>query len=128
MKQRCFNSNNAAFVNYGARGITVCEDWMKFPAFKAWAEANGYTDDMTLERDDVNRGYSPDNCRWIPATEQANNRRSTRWTSYAGETKSLREWSRDERCVVTYATLYARVVKNGWDMEDAMTTPAGERR
>lgn len=127
MKQRCFNSNCSGFPLYGGRGITVCEEWMKFSAFQKWAEQSGYDDTLTLERNDVNDGYNPDNCRWIPHAEQAANRRSVLLMEYEGERRSLKEWSSDDRCVVKYHTLYHRV-KNGWDMHSAMTIPAGGRR
>lgn len=127
IKQRCYNSNNAAFVNYGGRGIGMHEEWARdFKAFNAWAHANGYTDDMTIERLDVDGNYEPGNCSWIPKANQASNRRSTIWREYQGETKNLKEWSRDVRCTVKYHTLYTRI-RNGWDMPRAMTTPAATK-
>ena len=78
MKSRCFNPNNKSYSRYGGRGITVCDEWKNdFEAFQKWALENGYTDELTIERKDVNKGYSPDNCCWITAQEQAKNRRTT---------------------------------------------------
>lgn len=76
MKSRCNNSNVPAYTNYGGRGITVCDEWEKFENFREWAMQSGYAETLTLERKDVNKGYSPDNCKWIPKSEQPKNRRN----------------------------------------------------
>lgn len=75
MKQRCLNPNVKGFENYGGRGIAICEDWMEFVSFRDWATGNGYRDDLTIERLDVNGDYEPSNCTWIPKSEQSKNRR-----------------------------------------------------
>lgn len=80
MKQRCFNKNNPVFKHYGARGITVCQEWHdSFEAFYEWAMAAGYKPEAlrgecTLDRIDNDGNYEPFNCRWVDMKVQSNNR------------------------------------------------------
>lgn len=76
MKQRCYNSENSHYSNYGEKGICICNEWMcenGLQNFIEWSLNNGYNENLTIDRIDSNKGYSPDNCQWI--TQSANSSR-----------------------------------------------------
>ena len=74
MKQRCNNKKNAFYYRYGGRGIRVCEEWLTFEPFMEWALANGYREDLTIDRIDNDGNYCPDNCKWSTQREQSMNK------------------------------------------------------
>jgi hypothetical protein len=77
MHTRCYNPNFKFYHHYGGRGITICDEWLhNFQAFYDWAMVNGYKDDLTIDRIDSNKGYSPHNCRWVTMAEQNKNKRA----------------------------------------------------
>ena len=74
MKKRCYSSKNNDYRYYGGKGIRICEDWKNdFASFHNWAMENGYSDVLTIDRKDNEKGYSPDNCRWVTRAEQNRN-------------------------------------------------------
>ena len=124
IKGRCLNHKNSSYQNYGGRGIKICEEWKdNFENFYEWAMSNGYKDDLSIDRIDVNNGYFPENCRWVTDEVQSRNRRNNRKYSHDGETKTLSEWAREYG--IDRKTLSDRMDKFGWDFEKALTTKAG---
>lgn len=122
-RRRCRSPRDKNYPQYGGRGIRVCDAWNSaFEPFREWAMAHGYAPGMTIDRIDVNGHYTPENCRFIQFLEQGENRRQTVWITYAGETKSIRGWSQDPRCVVKEKTLSSRL-RAGWLPEKALTVP-----
>lgn len=118
MKTRCYNKHSEKYKNYGSRSIVVCDEWKHdFEAFYNWAMDNNYRDDLTIDRIDNNKGYSPDNCKWSTPKQQVRNRRNTVRLTYNGETKSLAEWS--EILNLNYHTVYDRY-KHGWNTKDIL--------
>lgn len=73
MLDRCYNENSIAYKYYGLKDITVCEEWKKSINFLNWALENGYNKGLTIDRIDSNKGYCPENCRWVTMKEQTRN-------------------------------------------------------
>lgn len=104
MKDRCYNLNNPKFKDYGGRGIQICEEWLKsYNNFYTWAINNGYSENLTIDRTNVDKDYSPDNCTWLPFSLQGLNKRNTIKLTYKGETKPLVKWAKELN--INYATL-----------------------
>jgi hypothetical protein len=114
---RCNNKNNISYKNYGGRGIKICPEWHDFASFRDWALANGYQDDLSIDRIDVNGNYEPLNCRWITIKEQSNNKRNNKFIDYNGERLTYTEWSRR----LGHHSLVGERIKAGWDPIDAIT-------
>lgn len=94
MKKRCYNQNSTNYKNYGNRGISVCDEWLEdYPKFKDWSLSHGYSDELTIDRINVNLGYCPENCRWVDLIAQANNRRNSRFYTIDGISKTIRGWA-----------------------------------
>lgn len=122
IKNRCYNKNNKYYFNYGGRGITMCDEWKNdFIKFKNWALENGFEEHLTIDRIDNNKGYFPENCRWVTKQKQDRNKRSNKNFTWRGETHCVQEWC--EILGFTRDCLYTRLVRNKWDIEKAMTTP-----
>lgn len=119
--QRCTNPKDTSWERYGAKGVTICDEWRSFPAFRDWAFANGYDDSLTIDRIDPNGNYEPSNCRWASVREQANNKQGTLWIEYGGERLQLSYWA--ERLGLPYHTLYDRLHRYGWSVDRAFTEP-----
>lgn len=87
MKQRCYNTKRANYKYYGGRGIVICDEWLNSPqAFYDWATANGYRENLTIDRINTDGNYEPQNCRWSSFKEQATNKRPWSNTGVSGIT------------------------------------------
>ncbi len=71
MKSRCYNPNSQRWKYYGAKGVTVCEEWSNVESFCKWAEENGYKEGLSIDRINPDLGYSPDNCEWVTVSENS---------------------------------------------------------
>lgn len=110
MRQRCGNPNDHAYPLYGGRGIFVCTEWeSNFQAFKEWSYANGYTDKLTIDRIDGNKGYYPENCRWADMHTQQNNTSRNIRIVFCGEERTISEWA--EFLGIPYQTIWHRYEK-----------------
>ena len=120
MKSRCYNAHTKDFSYYGAKGIKVCDEWKQsFEHFKDWAFANGYSDDLTLDRIDGMKDYCPTNCRWVDRKTQSRNLSSNVVLTIYGISKTITEWS--ETCGIDRHTIRKRLDR-GWDAEKALIT------
>lgn len=81
MRGRCHNPEDAGFKTYGARGIAVCDEWRcSFEGFQAWSLANGYADNLEIDRRNNNGNYEPSNCRWVDGLTNRQNTRQAKLT------------------------------------------------
>jgi hypothetical protein len=115
MRKRCNAQYCEDYKDYGARGITVCERWDSFANFHA--DMGDCPTGYSLDRIDVNKGYSPENCRWADAKTQARNKTNTRWITYNGITKALCEWA---ELSGTKRTMIDKRINRGWSIGEAI--------
>lgn len=120
MKRRCYDDIPRYLKHYRDKGITVCDEWLNNPqAFFDWALANGYTDKLTLDRKNNDKGYSPDNCRFISQTDQTKNMGKNVLITINGETKILSEWAKIYNILPSLVSY--RMLHMGLSGEEAVT-------
>ena len=119
MMTRCRNSKDKHYKWYGARGIMICEKWLSFDGFYEDMQ-DGYADDLTLDRIDVDGNYEKSNCKWSTVQEQCDNRRSNHYITYQGITDTLTNTCK--RCNVSRSLVTDRL-KTGWDVKSAIERP-----
>ncbi|MCG2321552.1 hypothetical protein K4T56_06395 [Staphylococcus epidermidis] len=111
MKSRCNNERSKDYSRYGGRGIKVCEEWSNdFVAFHNWAINNGYKENLTIDRIDVNGYYEPNNCRWVSMKEQSVNKENTLTIAFKGKEKHISELS--EELNIPASTIWYRYKNN----------------
>lgn len=120
MINRTTNSKSKDYKNYGGRGITVCQEWKNFLNFKEWALNNGYSEELTIDRMENDKGYSPDNCRWADRETQDNNKRQTIMLLYKGKMQSAEQWAKEYN--INRSTLIHRL-NRGMSIKEALETP-----
>jgi len=124
-KSRCHNPNDKRFVKYGERGIKVCQKWRNrdtgfYNFILDMGLPPGEGLQWSIERQDVNKGYQPDNCCWLDMKGQANNRTNNTMINFMGQVKSLSEWA---ETVGMPAKVVSRRINKGWSTSDALLTP-----
>lgn len=118
------------FKYYGARGVSVCDEWTKdADAYIDWALANGFKKNsgLQVDREDNDGPYSPENCRIVTTIVNANNKSNNFIVAAFGETKTVAEWTRDNRCAVSYGTLWERLRSHRDTPEVSIASPAWRR-
>jgi hypothetical protein len=120
MMNRCYEETNVSYRNYGERGITVCREWHDVANYIAWAEQQGWSEGLTIDRINNDLGYCPSNCRLASMTEQGNNRRNNHILEYRGKSQTVAQWSRE--LGIRIGTIFNRL-RLGWTVEDALRTP-----
>ena len=121
MRLRCYNENNVNYKYYGGKGVTICDEWLlSFENFFDWAINNGYNENLTIDRIDSEKEYSPDNCKWSTKKEQAYNRSMSVKLTLNGRTMYMTEWA--EELEIDKKILSWRY-NNGWSDEEILTRP-----
>lgn len=122
MLDRCSNPKNKHYNDYGGRGISVCERWKS--SFENFLSDMGgrFADGMTIERDDVNGNYYPENCRLATSLEQSQNKRNSHFLLFRGKSQCVSAWARE--LGIQAGTIYVRINKLGWSVDMALSTPA----
>ena len=127
VKTRCYNKKSKFYKNYGGRGIVICNEWKNnFNSFYNWAMSNGYQDDLTIDRIDVNENYEPSNCRWVDIKTQQRNRGNNYLIKYNGEEHCVTEWGRI--LGINYGTILYRLKKLKWSIRKAFTEPVKNKK
>ena len=126
MRQRCNKPRCQAYRKYGAKNISVCDEWDKsFESFRDWALSNGYENELTLDRINCKGNYEPSNCRWVTQKVQQNNRSNNVHLTYHGKTLSIMDWANISKIKLT--VLYDRYYR-GWDVKRIFEQPVRGHR
>ncbi len=119
IRDRCQNKSAAKYLDYGGRGISVCERWQKFENFLA-DMGEKPSPEYSLDRINNDGDYEPGNCRWADAKMQANNRRSSRFIEFDGNRKTIAQWA--DQTGLSQPMIFKRL-QRGWSVEQTLTRP-----
>lgn len=111
------DANRQNFARYGGRGISICARWDDYNNFLA--DMGNAPPGMTLDRINNDGNYEPSNCRWATRLQQAQNSSAAKWLEFNGKKLPIREWERS--LGLSYGAIWHRL-KNGWTLEQALTT------
>lgn len=120
MRQRCNDPNSTSYKNYGGRGITICAEWEDYAVFQKWALSNGYKDNLSIERKEVDGNYCPENCTWADDYTQANNRRINKKYEVDGKLLTVPQIA---RAYNISKDVVRRRIGYGWDIKDVIGIP-----
>lgn len=124
MRNRCYNEDVEKYIDYGNRGIQVCDEWRNdFKNFYDWSMLNGYKKGLSIDRIDNDGNYCPKNCRWVKSNIQSRNKRNNFWVTAFGETKLVVDWLKDKRCKISSVEGIRKRLQRGWKVEDAISLP-----
>lgn len=129
MVARCYRPSTKSYVNYGGRGIKICDEWLDkkdgFVNFYNWAIENGYSEELSLDRIDVDGNYEPSNCRWVSQKIQSNNIRNTIYATYRGYTFPIGIWAEITKIP---REMIDRRIRHGWSITQVLRVPPYDDR
>lgn len=129
IKQRCYNVNHKEWRRYGGRGITMCKEWRDdFVAFYDWCLTNGYEQHLSIDRKNNDKGYTPENCRFVDGSTNSNNTRSNHLVLYRGEVLTVMELCKKLGIEDRYSTVRQRIKKYGYSIEDAVILKTNDNK
>lgn len=118
IKTRCYNVNDTHYKRWGAKGVVMCDEWRNdFKAFYDWAMSHGYSDELTIDRIDNNKGYEPTNCRWVTLAENNRNKPHVKYITHNGKTQTIGQWTKE--LGLGKETIRERL-KRGWTETEAL--------
>ena len=126
MMSRCYYQAHPAYKNYGGRGIDVCDEWKSnFYSFENWAINSGYHEGVQLDRIDNDKGYCPENCRWVTPLQNSNNKSNNTFLEAFGQKHTLAEWG---RMYGIHGSTISHRIKRGWSAERSICTPVASKK
>lgn len=131
MKERCNNPHSKSYLRYGNRGIKVCKEWEdSFSAFYEWSKISGYQRGLTIDRIDNEKGYSPDNCRWVTTAQQNRNYSRNHYLTYQGKTLCITDWEAETgigRATIMYRIKAGKTIEQIFDKRDGRSLRYGKQ-